>query len=163
MTEKEMWLNSREMEFKTTVKVLRAYPAGRLDYKPHEKSRSGKELAWTFAGEEDFCAMIINGKIEFGGPPPPPPPATMDEILAGYEKGFKANNERVKKLSDADFNGMMDFPVAPGKMEKMRKGDLFWMMIMDAVHHRGQMSVYLRLVGGKIPSIYGPTADEPWQ
>jgi uncharacterized damage-inducible protein DinB len=42
------------------------------------------------------------------------------------------------------------------------KNPKFWLAVMDAVHHRGQMSVYIRLAGGKVPSIYGPTADEPW-
>ncbi|MBI3194632.1 MAG: DinB family protein [Ignavibacteriae bacterium] len=161
MTEKDMWLQTREMELQTTLRVLRAVPTHRLDYKPHEKSRSVKELAWIFAAEEAFAGMIINGKIEFGGEMPSPP-ATMDEILGAFESASKATNDRVRIMTDDDYNSMMDFPVAPNKMEKMRKADLLWMMVMDAVHHRGQMSVYLRLVGGKVPSIYGPTADEPW-
>ena len=40
--------------------------------------------------------------------------------------------------------------------------EVLWLMLMDSVHHRGQLSVYLRMVGGKVPSIYGPSADEPW-
>jgi len=162
MTEKEMWLHTREMELQTTIKVLKAVPESRLAYRPHEKSRSLGELTWVFAGEESFLGMIINGKIEFGGTPPPPPPSTVAEMIAGLEKYSAASNERVKNMTDEDYNSMMDFPVAPGKMEKIRKADLLWMMIMDHVHHRGQMSVYLRLVGAKVPSIYGPTADEPW-
>lgn len=52
--------------------------------------------------------------------------------------------------------------VAPKQMGDVRRGDLLQMMVMDNVHHRGQFSVYLRMAGGKVPSIYGPTADEPW-
>jgi uncharacterized damage-inducible protein DinB len=47
-------------------------------------------------------------------------------------------------------------------MGEVRKGQVFWIMLMDAVHHRGQFSVYLRMVGAKVPSIYGPSLDEPW-
>lgn len=163
MTEKEMWLQTRQMELQTTIKVLKAVPTNRLDYKPHEKSRSVRELAWTFAMEEGFLNMIINGKIEMDGlGAPPPPPATMDEIISTLEKSCKDSNDRISSLPDDTFNSMMDFFTEPGKMAPMRKGDLLWMMVMDHVHHRGQMSVYLRLVGGKVPSIYGPTADEPW-
>ncbi len=163
MTEKEMWLQTREMELQTTLKVLRAVPTHRLDYKPHEKSRSVGELAWVFASEEGFLNMIINGKIEMENlGAPPAVPATMDEIIAKLESAYKASNDRVKNMSDDGFNAMMDFFTAPGQMGPMRKGDILWMMVMDHVHHRGQMSVYLRLVGGKVPSIYGPTADEPW-
>jgi uncharacterized damage-inducible protein DinB len=56
----------------------------------------------------------------------------------------------------------MQFPVGPKKMGDMRRIDVLWSSLMDQVHHRGQLSVYLRLVGAKVPSIYGPTADEPW-
>ncbi len=163
MSEREMWLQTREMELQTTVKVLRAVPSNRLEYRPHEKSRSVGELAWVFASEEGFLNMIINGKIEMEAlGAPPAVPATMDEIISGLESATKASNDRVRAMSDDLFNEMMDFFTAPGQMGKMRKGDLLWMMVMDHVHHRGQMSVYLRLVGGKVPSIYGPTADEPW-
>lgn len=56
----------------------------------------------------------------------------------------------------------MKFFVAPKQMGDVRIMDIFWMMVMDMVHHRGQFSVYLRMAGGKVPSIYGPSADEPW-
>ncbi len=161
MNEKEMWLSTREYELQTTIKVLKAFPENRLDYRPHEKSRSARELAWTFAMEESFLGMILNGKIEFGGAPPPPP-ATMEEIIAALQKASTDNNERVHSFTEEHFNEMMDFFSAPGKIQKYRKGELLWMMVLDHVHHRGQMSVYLRLVGAKVPSIYGPTADEPW-
>jgi uncharacterized damage-inducible protein DinB len=47
-------------------------------------------------------------------------------------------------------------------MADVRKADMLWMMLSDSIHHRGQFSIYLRLVGAKVPSIYGPSADEPW-
>ena len=64
--------------------------------------------------------------------------------------------------SDADFNKTIKFMVGPGKMADLRTADVLWTGVMDAVHHRGQFSVYLRMAGGKVPSIYGPSADEPW-
>jgi uncharacterized damage-inducible protein DinB len=161
MSAKDQWLQTRENELSTTLRVLKAYPTDKLDYKPHEKSRSARELAWTFASEEAFLGMILKGKIEFSGSASPPP-KTMPEIITAIEHAFKENNNKVKAMSDNDLNVMMDFPSGPGKMGKYRKADLLWMMIMDAVHHRGQFSVYLRIAGGKVPSIYGPTADEPW-
>jgi uncharacterized damage-inducible protein DinB len=161
MTEKEMFVQTWEQEFQTTVKVLKAYPGDRLDYRPHEKNRSARELAWIFAGEQGVVDMAVKGKIDFSQPGPPPP-KTMGEILSAYENITKANMQKVKAMSEADYNSMIGFPVGPGKMMNMRKADVLWMTVMDAVHHRGQMSVYIRLAGGKVPSIYGPTADEPW-
>jgi uncharacterized damage-inducible protein DinB len=65
-------------------------------------------------------------------------------------------------MSEADYNSMIKFPVGPKQMGDFRKADVLWMMMMDAIHHRGQFSVYVRMAGGKVPSIYGPSADEPW-
>jgi len=161
MTEKDMFIQTCEHEFPITMKLLKAYPADRLDYRPHEKSRTARDLAWIFAGEQGVIDMCLKGKIDFSGPMPPPP-KTMNEILTGYEQVYKANLGKVKAMSEADYNSMIGFPSGPGKMMQMRKADVLWMTVMDAVHHRGQMSVYIRLAGGKVPSIYGPTADEPW-
>jgi uncharacterized damage-inducible protein DinB len=68
----------------------------------------------------------------------------------------------VSKATDAECNRIVQFPVGPGKMGDFRAMDVFWTTMMDQIHHRGQFSVYLRLVGAKVPSIYGPTADETW-
>jgi uncharacterized damage-inducible protein DinB len=70
--------------------------------------------------------------------------------------------EKVNKLSDADFDKTVKFIVAPKQMGDVRRGDLFQLMMHDMIHHRGQFSVYLRMAGAKVPSIYGPSADEPW-
>jgi uncharacterized damage-inducible protein DinB len=47
-------------------------------------------------------------------------------------------------------------------MADVRVIDILWFMLMDSIHHRGQLSVYVRMTGGKVPSIYGPSGDEPW-
>ncbi|MGH7595911.1 MAG: DinB family protein [bacterium] len=161
MTEKEMYLQSWEREFQTTLKVLKAYPADKLDFKPHERSRSARELAWTFVEELAFIGMVVKGQLEMGGQKPKPP-ATMKEILAAFESSQKEMAGKVKSLSEADYNSMIKFPIGPKQMGDFRKADVLWMIMMDQVHHRGQFSVYLRMAGGKVPSIYGPTADEPW-
>ena len=161
MTEKEMFLQSWDREFQTTMKVLKAYPADKLAFKPHERSRSAGELAWIFVGELGIVDMAIKGQIDFSGQPPKPP-ATMKEILAAFESTYKQMASKVKAMSEADYNSMIKFPVAPKQMGDFRKADVLWITLMDQVHHRGQFSVYVRLAGGKVPSIYGPSADEPW-
>jgi uncharacterized damage-inducible protein DinB len=161
MTEKEMFLQSWEREFQTTLKVLKAYPTNKLDFKPHERSRSAKELAWTFTIEEE--AMVggaVKGQMDFENLPKPP--ATFPEIIKAYENSHRQMVEKVKKLSDDEFNKLMKFPTGPNKLSDLRKADVLWAGVMDTIHHRGQFSVYLRMAGGKVPAIYGPSADEPW-
>ena len=161
MTEKEQFIQSWEREFQTTLKVLRAYPTDKLDLRPHERSRSAQELAWTLAAEEStIIGGAIKGNIDLSAWPKPP--ATLKEMIATYERNHKELVEKVKRLSDADFQRVVKFPVGPGTMGDLRCGDICWMLMMDSVHHRGQFSVYLRMAGGKVPSIYGPSADEPW-
>jgi len=161
LSEKDMFLTGLEREVHTTLKVLKSYPNEKLDWRPHEKSRSARDLAWVFASEMGIIGMAIDGKIDFSQPFPKAP-SSMKEIVAGLENNFKTISERVRKMSDADFNSSIKFPVGPGKMGEFRKADVMWFTTMDHVHHRGQFSVYLRMAGAKVPSIYGPSADEPW-
>ena len=160
MTEKEQFLNAVAREFPTTVKLLKAYPTTKADLKPHTKSKSARELAWTFVTEEKACDQALDGAIDFGKMPPPP--ATLQDVIATYEKSHAALLDRLKKTPDAELNKTIKFFVAPKQMGDLRKMDVLWFMLMDAVHHRGQLSVYLRLADAKVPSIYGPSADEPW-
>ena len=161
MTEKEMFLKMWEQEFQTTLKILKAYPADRLDLKPAEKSKSARELAWAFTGEQAIVDMVLKGKIDFSGPMPSAP-KTMEEIITAYQNAVRTNMERVKSLSEAEYNSMIGWLVAPKTPGNVRKADILWTTLNDMIHHRGQLSVYLRLAGAKVPSIYGPTADEPW-
>jgi uncharacterized damage-inducible protein DinB len=160
MTEKEMFLNSWKREHETLLRVLKAYPTDKLDLRPSEKSRTAKELAWTFASEQALLEGALNGKVDFSKMPPVP--ATYDEIFVALETNRKKLARKVQRVTSKQWNLKIPLMVAAGKMGKVRVADIAWMMLMDLVHHRGQFSVYLRLAGGKVPSIYGPTADEPW-
>lgn len=150
-----------EREVNTTVRVLKSYPSEKLEMKPAEKLKAARDLAWVFASEQAIIDMIIKGKVDFSGPQPSAP-KSIDEIISGFQAAVKANTEKLKLMSDTDYNSMMSWFVGPKTPGSMRKADVLWMMLMDMIHHRGQFSVYLRLAGAKVPSIYGPTADEPW-
>lgn len=160
MTEKEQFLSTMAREFPTTLRVLKAYPAGKSDLKPHAKSKSARELAWIFVTEEKACAMALEGALEVGKLPKAP--ATLPEVIASYEKAHSEFVNRLKETPDAELNKTVKFMTGPKQMGDMRRMDVLWYMLMDSVHHRGQMTVYLRLADAKVPSIYGPSADEPW-
>ena len=160
-TEKDEFIKNWEREFQTTLKVLKSYPENKLDLKPAEKSRSAKELAWTLNNEEKVLINgAISGKFDFFNTPAPP--STLQEIITIYERNHNENVIKVNKMTEQDMNKPIQFMSGPNKMADMRTADVLWTGIMDTVHHRGQFSVYLRMAGGKVPSIYGPSADEPW-
>jgi uncharacterized damage-inducible protein DinB len=161
MSEREMFIQRWEREFQTTLKVLKAYPTAKATLQPHAKCPNAKDLAWRIAAEEPvFVNGALTGTFDFaamGGAP-----ATLEEVIAGYEKNHAALVEKIKKASDADFQKMVKFFVAPKTMGDIRSADALWTMLNDSIHHRGQFSIYLRMADGKVPSIYGPSGDEPW-
>ena len=161
MSEKDQFIMTFQRESATTLKLLKAYPADKGDYQPHPKSRTAKQLAWTFVMEQGVLDMALKGKVDFSQPMPPPP-ASYGECVAAFEGACKETIARVSKTSDGDLSRTVQFPVGPGKMGDFRAADVMWTTLMDQIHHRGQLSVYVRMVGGKVPSIYGPTADETW-
>jgi uncharacterized damage-inducible protein DinB len=163
MTEKEMFLGTWEREFATTLKILRQLPADKADFKPAaEKLKSARDLAGTFLMELMVIDGVVKGQIDIAGSFNFKPPAQYPELLAAYESAFKQMLGKVKGMPEADWNSPIMFPVGPKQMGQVRRADVLWTMLMDSVHHRGQFSVYLRLVGAKVPSIYGPSGDEPW-
>jgi uncharacterized damage-inducible protein DinB len=68
----------------------------------------------------------------------------------------------VENMPDSRLSEEVTFFTGPGQMGMVPISEVLWLMLMDSIHHRGQLSVYVRMAGGKVPSIYGPSADKPW-
>jgi uncharacterized damage-inducible protein DinB len=153
MDEKSLFTNFWTKESATTRNVLARIPEG-SDYRPDAKSRTAQEIAWQIVCEEKMIIDALeSGKAEWA---PPPLPATMREVLATYETQSAKAAERWEKLSADRWNGSVEFfgqqrPASP----------MAWGFLFDIVHHRGQITTYLRPMGSTVPQIYGPSADEP--
>ena len=152
---KEQILNFRALEFATTMKVLRAYPEDKLAMKPAEKSRAAGELVGTFIREEYVCRGAMRGDLGLSDQPQNLPDS-LQEMLNMFDKIHTEVQEMVTQASDHELNRVIDF-----YGYKIRAIDALMAELHDQIHHRGQFSVYLRLAGARVPSIYGPTADEP--
>jgi len=161
MTEREMFVNNWQREFGTTLKVLKNMPADKAGFRPAaEKARSAKELGAVFIQELGVADSVVKGKIDFSGQLPSF--ATWGDFLKALENKQKETIAKVQAMSEKDWNSEITTPVGPKKMAEVRRADMLWLMLNDSIHHRGQFSIYLRLVGAKVPSIYGPSGDEPW-
>jgi uncharacterized damage-inducible protein DinB len=153
MDEKSLFTEFWAKEAKTTRAVLARIPEG-SDYRPDPRSRTAQEIAWQIVCEEKMIVEALeSGKVEWA---PPPMPATMKEVLAAYETQSDEIVERWKALPADRWEGTLDFfggerPASP----------MAWSFLFDIVHHRGQISTYLRPMGSTVPQIYGPSADEP--
>ena len=153
MNEKELFTDFWNKESKTTRKVLSRIPEG-SDYKPDPQSRTAREIAWQIVCEEKMIIDALEtGKVEWA---PPPIPSTMKEVVDTYEKQSDQIKERWSSLPVERWNGKLDFfggerPASP----------MAWSFLFDIVHHRGQITTYLRPMGSKVPQIYGPSGDEP--
>ena len=158
---KEQFLKAYRTEFETTKKIMKCYPADKPDFKPAERSNSALALMWTFALEQSVVDAALKGTLTLTGKFPPPPP-TIKEVIAAYEHGVQEVEKTLATVPESRLHEKVTFFTGPKQMGEVPIIDIMWFMLMDAVHHRGQLSVYIRMQGGKVPSIYGPSADEPW-
>ena len=161
MTPKEQYQDTYAREHATTLKVLKAFPAKESAYKPHERSNSALQLAWTFVIENNVATAALEGPLNLEGAFPPPQ-GSFDDIVAAYEASGKKLLATLAKTPDARLNETVKFFTGPKQVGDVPVLNLLWFTLMDSIHHRGQLSVYVRCAGGKVPSIYGPSADEPW-
>jgi uncharacterized damage-inducible protein DinB len=81
--------------------------------------------------------------------------------VAAYEKNLKDLETRVAKLDNAAWEKPAKFMMGGNPVWQAPLGDMLFGFLFDAIHHRGQLSTYLRPMGAKVPSIYGPSADDP--
>ncbi len=160
MPQLEAFIATWDNEFHTTVRVFGSYPANRLSYRPHEVSKTAHELMWQIANEE--CAFVegcIEGRIDF---PRAIMPERLETLISDYQKQHQVLVARLRAAGEDLFSRSIKVRTGRNEHADRRIADVLWTMLHDQIHHRGQLSVYLRLVGAKVPSIYGPSADEPW-
>lgn len=154
-----MLLGGVEREYPTTKKVLAAVPEAQLDFKLGEKGRSARELAWHLAASEVWFADGV-ASCDFSKPETPMPAnASVADIVAFYEKEMPAHIARIKALSDDDLGKPVSFFGVMNEPNVLYLGFL----ASHSVHHRGQLSTYLRAMNAHVPSIYGGSADEPFE
>jgi uncharacterized damage-inducible protein DinB len=153
MDERALFTGFWEHETKTTRNVLARIPEG-SDYRPDPKSRTAGEIAWQIVCEERMIIDALEtGKAEWS---PAPAPPTMKELLEIYEQQSADIVRRWQALPTARWDGELEFFGG-----HRRASPMAWSFLFDIVHHRGQISTYLRPMGSKVPQIYGPSGDEP--
>jgi uncharacterized damage-inducible protein DinB len=155
MISKQDLLRIFRKEFATTLKVMRAFPENKLDYTPHERSSKARSIMATFIFEMYLVELNVFGKKIDNSMFQNYSPESLDTILSDFQKETEYVISNLQSLSDNEMNKEVEFAGS-----KFSADDFMLMMLFDQIHHRGQLSTYIRMAGGKVPSIYGPSADD---
>ena len=159
----EPMMSEFQQEAATTRRVLERVPADKLSWKPHPKSMSLGQLALHVASiPGNLCRLaqrdgLDTSEANFN----PPGPTDAKEILATLDAGVKAAEEYVGSCQRVRSSGYVAHHIeGQGSVAMPRVVLLRTIMLNHWYHHRGQLSVYLRMLDVPVPSIYGPSADE---
>jgi uncharacterized damage-inducible protein DinB len=159
MTMREFLQRRRKAEYPVFVKVLKAMPTGRFDYRPHERSPTAAEIVWTLARETKMCCHLVDaGQFNWVAEPPPADP---EAILSAFEKHYADLDDRIARFNDSGWQNKAQLLIDGKLYREAPVGELLWYIFFDAIHHRDQLSTYIRPMGGQVPSIYGPSGDDP--
>jgi uncharacterized damage-inducible protein DinB len=149
-------------EVATTRKVLERVPDDRLAWKPHDKSMSLGQLATHLATMLSWGAMTVNqSEVDLSGPYTPPDLKTRADLLASFDREAATTRAAIAGTADPELMAMWSLKRDGKTIFSMPKVAVLRSFVMNhMIHHRGQLSVYLRLNDVPVPSIYGPSADE---
>lgn len=150
MDAKDLFLRIWDREAKTTQKVIRAFPANCLEFKPHERSRSIRDLAWQCVIDERVIEKILDGSNDLRNAAPSPGlPETTEEIAAAHEEAQRSAAEKMRR-PETGFSKTVTVVMRGGSIQ-LEQAETIWGNLLDQVHHRGQLTIYLRRAGGKVP------------
>jgi uncharacterized damage-inducible protein DinB len=153
---RQFMLGALEREHATTRRVIEAIPSDKGDYRPDAIVKCANDLAWHIVGAEHrFMDAVVNGVFDFTNPGRPAELQTSADIARWYTGTFPRDAARIAALPvDAlmkvvDFRGLFQLP-AVAYLQTAQ---------IHSIHHRGQLSMYLRPMGAKVPAIYGESFD----
>jgi uncharacterized damage-inducible protein DinB len=162
MTIAQALLPEFDQEMATTRRLLERVPSAKGEWKPHPKSFPLGHLAqlvswmpgWiTNALQEATLDLAQAGRYSL---------ETTETLLAGFDRNVREARAALAAASDADWTASWSLTFGARVLMTLPRGAVVRQNISHLVHHRGQLTVYLRLLDVPIPSIYGPTADEGW-
>lgn len=150
-----------DREAATTRRVLERVPSDKLSWAPHPKSMTIGKLSIHLAGGPGRISSWFLDDVFNFAPNTTPDPTTTAEILAAHDASVATVRADLSKIDDASLTGAWSAKAGDKTLLAMPRGVAMRTLLMNHFyHHRGQLSVYLRLLDVKVPSIYGPSADE---
>jgi uncharacterized damage-inducible protein DinB len=157
----ESFLPEFDAEMSSTRKVLSRVPAEKWDWKPHAKSRTLGELA-THVGELPRWGMRMKGESFQVGSEKAPPMRSAGDLVARLESNAAEARAAISNMGEQELSGEFRVLKPDGSefFKLPRRAVPRTVLMNHLIHHRGQLTVYLRLLDVPVPIVYGPTADE---
>ena len=161
----EYLLAEFDREVARSRKALEQAPAGKYEWKPHDKSMIFGNLTNMVANIPTWVAMIVNqDELDIapagGSQHRPQPMNTSEEFLAALDKSAADARAALQKTSDAHLQTKWKLLAGGNVVQEQPRFEMIQDTINHWAHHRGQMTVYLRLMGAPVPALYGPSADD---
>ena len=159
---KEILISDFKAESAVTKKLMERMPETQLDFKPHEKSTNVLRLAAHIAALPKFFPFLVEqDSFDFKNSTNPfPPPQNKDELLASFHFYYDKGLEALEKIDETSLLNSFKLSFGDHVLSEKTKFSEFQTFLRHISHHRGQLSVYLRLFNIPLPNMYGPTADE---
>ena len=152
----EFYKKRFEIENNLTRNILKAIPPDKLDYRPHERSPSTGQVAWTIVrGLHLRVEVTSRGASDVMRDPHP----FLAEILERFEDASRRHAAQLKSFQVENWSRVGQLRVGDRVAMEGPASDILWLFHFDEIHHRGQLSTYLRPMGAKVPSIYGASGD----
>ena len=149
-------MSNLQREHATTRKIIETVPLDKSEYRPDPVAMSALDLCWHIAATENrFLRAVIEAEFKFGNSARPDSVRDTADIARWYTETFEKNFNELSQLPGeqlakvVDFRGIMQLPAVA----------FLTLCMHHTIHHRGQLSVYLRPMGAKVPAIYGESYD----
>jgi uncharacterized damage-inducible protein DinB len=163
----ELFIADMQRERDKTRKAVEAVPDGQGDWKPHDKAMALGRLAGLVAMMPSWITMMID-RDEFDVAPATPqpsqfsqPPKTRADLSKAVDDGFDGAKKALEGTTDEHLMKPWRLKARGQVVQEAPRHVMMRDSLMHLAHHRGQLTTYIRATGGKVPSMYGPTADEP--
>ncbi|MBA3733489.1 hypothetical protein H0W91_03915 [Patescibacteria group bacterium] len=162
MNNKEFFIETLKDElprFERVFKAIEAVPKNKHGHKHDPKSRTASELAGTIGAESGMIVTFLKtGKLDMLAVISPKW-ETVADIRKYFAKSMKTVLDTSSKMDQKKWNSKAKMSMGEKSEWESPRGKMAWAFLLDLIHHRGQLSTYIRPMGGKVPSIYGPSAD----
>ncbi|MDB5266377.1 MAG: DinB family protein [Parcubacteria group bacterium] len=159
MTEKEFFIETMKNEVPIFERLFKALPVDKLHHTHHPKSKTAGALAIQMAEEaESIEEFLTTGLVDWGIHKDMEP--DMEKVAAVFSTGLSNAASLAEKMTDEEWASEARALHNGAEVWKTTKGKMAWGLLFDLVHHRGQLSTYIRPMGGRVPSIYGPSGDD---